>query len=266
MKPRLRHRRLFLTLVAIAVGVTWGKQASHAQSITSSKLNLDTAISRALESDPQIRAAHIASSISKEKVSEARTGWQPTIQFRQTAVNSNNPVFVFGSLLEQGRFTASNFALDSLNHPDPLTNLRTSVGIKATLFDQFQTRSRVTRANIERKRNDLRIDMTSQRLRFDVIRVFYGAILADELLNVTDAAVASAKQNKRMTGDFVEVGLVPQSDSLVANVELAAVEHRDAARVAERVRANDDGFTPGQGHGARGSRTRAATARRRPTR
>ena len=48
--------------------------------------------------------------------------------------------------------------------------------------------------------------------------------------------------------------------------ELAAVHDRDPAGVAERVRANDDGFTPGQGHGARGSRTTAASARRPPTR
>jgi len=34
-----------------------------------------------------------------------------------------HPVYAFGSLLNQGRFTAADFAVNSLNHPDPITKL-----------------------------------------------------------------------------------------------------------------------------------------------
>jgi hypothetical protein len=41
----------------------------------------------------------------------------------ETVQRGNRPVFVFGSLLSQRRFTAANFALPALNHPDPITSL-----------------------------------------------------------------------------------------------------------------------------------------------
>ena len=223
-RTKIYTRLLVFVSGAFLFLVTQGTALS--QTTATSELDLETAVSRALESDPQIRGVQTESKIAVEKENEARSGWKPTVQFNQTFVRSNNPVFVFGSLLEQGRFTPANFAIDSLNHPDGLNNFRTSVGFKAPLFDQFQTRFRVSRANIARKRIDSRIELASQQLRFEVIKTFYGAILADELLKAADAAVVSARANTRKTGDFVAVGLVAISDSLVANVELASVEQQ----------------------------------------
>ena len=40
----------------------------------------------------------------------------------ETWQRGNQPVFVFGSLLNQRRFTAADFALDALNHPDAIDN------------------------------------------------------------------------------------------------------------------------------------------------
>ena len=211
------------TIVAVAV---FSSHQLRAQGGPPEKIDLDTAVSRALANDPQVRTSQIETRIAQARVEEAKAGWLPTVQFNQNVTHSNNPVFVFGSLLEQGRFTASNFAVESLNHPDGLTNFRTSIGVRAPLFDQFQFRSRINRAGLDHKRAELRIDMASQRLRFDVIRTFYGSILADELLRATDAAVLSAKANSRKTNDYVEVGLVTISDGLVANVELASVEQQ----------------------------------------
>ena len=221
--PQFRLLFALATIVAIAA---FNSHQLRAQGDPPEKLDLGTAVSRALENDPQIRGSQIETRIAQARIDEAKTGWLPTVQFNQNVTHSNNPVFVFGSLLEQGRFRASNFALESLNHPDGLTNFRTSVGVRAPLFDQFQTRSRINRADLDHQRAELRIDMASQRLRFDVIRTFYGSILADELLRATEAAVLSAKANSRKTNDYVEVGLVTISDALVANVELASVEQQ----------------------------------------
>lgn len=208
-----------ILLLALASGVA-------AQRDNSGRLDLRTAVSLALENDPQLKAAQTETKIAELKISEAKTGRQPTIQFNQSFTRSNNPVFVFGTLLEQGRFTSMNFALDSLNHPNGSSNLRSSVTVSAPLFDQWQTRTRISRAEIEKRRSQLRTDMTGQRLRFDVLRTFYGTILANELLKATDGALRSAKENSRKTRDFVYVGMVPESDSLVADVELANVEQQ----------------------------------------
>jgi len=221
----LRVQALFSVLLAAVLSLILTSTAA-AQDILSPKLDLDSAVSRALESDPRLRATQTQSKIAGERIKEARTHWQPTVEFDQSFTRSNNPVFVFSSLLEQGRFTASNFSLNSLNKPDGLNNFRTSVSVRAPIFDQRQSHSQIARGKIDQNRADLQIEEVSQKLKFDVITTYFGAILADELLKATDAAVRSAKENSRKTQDFVYVGMVAESDSLVANVELANVEQQ----------------------------------------
>lgn len=197
-----------------------------AQSIFPVRLDLDTAVQRALENDPAIKARRSATEIAEARTVEAKSAWRPSIQLSQSFARSNNPVFVFGSLLEQGRFAASNFALDTLNNPNGLNNFRSVINIRAPIFDQWQRKSRTTRAEIERKRSEYQMEAVSQGLRFEVIRSYYGAVLADELFKATDAAVRSAKENSRNTRNMVEVGMVAESDSLVADVELASMQQQ----------------------------------------
>ena len=222
--PEVSHGGRSLFAAAVALLLFAGVAA--AQSVFPPKLDLEAAVAKALESDPQIRASKTAEQIADARTREARTGRLPTVQFSQSFTRSNNPVFVFGSLLEQGRFAATNFDLNALNHPDGLNNFRSAVSIRAPIFDGWQTRTRVDRAKIGVTRAGLETEAVSQKLRFDVIRSFYGAILADELLKATNASVRSAKENSRNTKNFVDVGMVAESDSLVANVELANVEQQ----------------------------------------
>jgi outer membrane protein TolC len=220
-----KNPALFLFFATAVLSVLLEGTAA-AQKMFSPKLDLESAVSKAIESDPEIRSSQTLSKISKERIREARTGWGPTVQISQSFTRSNNPAFVFSSLLEQGRFTGANFSSNSLNQPDPLNNFRTSVSVRMPVFDQWQARSRSNRSTIEQHRAELQVEAVSQKVRFNVIKTYCGAILADELLKATDAAVRSAKENSRKTQDFVEVGMVAESDSLVASVELADVEQQ----------------------------------------
>jgi outer membrane protein TolC len=195
--------------------------AVSAQSAFPARLTLERAVEKALENNPQTKLSESKVELAGLKIEEARTGTQPHVQFTQSVVRSNNPVFVFGSLLEQARFTASHFALDSLNKPDGLFNFRSTVGAEMPLFDQRQTRARVDQADIEKRRAELQAEGVRQRLRFEVIRTFYGAILASELVKVSETAVRSADANKVKAKDMSDVGMTTDADYLAAQVERA---------------------------------------------
>ena len=184
-------------------------------------LTLDAAVEQALAKNPQTKISESGIRTANLKLTEARTGKWPSLQFSQSVVRSNNPVFVFGSLLEQGRFTASNFALNSLNNPSSLTNLRSLVSGQMPLFDQRQTSSRVAMAKTETKQADLQAESVRQQLRFDVIRTYYGAVLGQERSKVSDEAVRSADANTKKTRDLADVGMTTEADYLAAEVELA---------------------------------------------
>lgn len=222
-----RKIRVILSSLGTAVVSLLVAGTAVAQGMFSSKLDLESAVFRAMENDPEIRASQALTKAASERIGEARSHLLPTLQLNQTFVRSNNPVFAFGSLLEQGRFTASNFSLNSLNEPNGLNNFRSSVSVRAPILDQRQSRSQIQRAKIERTRADLHNEGVSQKVRFDVITTYFAAVLADELLKATIASVRSARENARKTKDFVDVGMVAESDSLVANVELANVEQQN---------------------------------------
>ncbi|MBK9767973.1 MAG: TolC family protein [Chloracidobacterium sp.] len=145
----------------------------------------------------------------------------PFVQFSQSAIRSNNPVFVFGSLLEQGRFGAANFQVDLLNHPNGIFNFRSLVGAQMPIFDQYQIRSRVRQAVAAKSQAELQTEAIRQKLRFDVINTYYGAVLGTEMIKVRSEAIRSAEANRKKTKDMVDVGMTTEADLLAAEVELA---------------------------------------------
>lgn len=218
------HFRVLLRLTALpALFFFCAIYGVSAQSIFPSPLNLEEAVEKALENNPQTKLSESKLKLADLKIKEAKTGMRPYADFTQSVTRSNNPVYVFSSRLEQGRFTTANFAPDSLNNPKGLFNFRSVVGFRMPLFDQRQTRARVDQADLGKYQTELQAEGVRQRLRFDVIRTFYGAILSKELLKVGDEAVKSAEANKKKAQDMREVGMVTNADYLKANVERAKV-------------------------------------------
>jgi len=159
--------------------------------------------------------------LADAQLQEARTGRWPSLQAAETFISSNNPVFVFGTLLEQGRFGPENFAIDSLNHPNAINNFRSALTLRLPLFDQRQTETRTAQARIAQQEADQQTEMAAQQLRFAVIRTFYGLLLAQARLEVSDEAVKSAEADVKRARDIFESGLVVQSDLLAAQVQLS---------------------------------------------
>jgi outer membrane protein len=213
---------LILTGLLFSIAFSFEIKAQNGgSSLFPPKLDLETAVEKALENNPQTKIADSRIKQAEAKTAEAKTGKQPFAAFSQSVVRSNNPVFVFGSLLEQGRFTSSNFALDLLNHPNGLFNFRTQFSVQKPLFDQKQTRSKITQAEAAKKQTEFQAEAIRQQLRFNVIESYYSQILAREMLTVNREAVKSAEANCKKTKDMVEVGMTTDADFLAADVEFA---------------------------------------------
>jgi outer membrane protein TolC len=155
------------------------------------------------------------------------------LQVSENFTRSNNPVFVFGSLLEQARFSQQNFQLSALNNPDPLSNFRTAISLRQTLFDQLQTYTRVTQARLGQQQADLQKAMVEQQVRFEVIRSYYGVLVAHARKGVAEEAVKMAESVVKWTRDRFQNGLVVQSDLLAAEVQLAEFRQQQIDAVGD---------------------------------
>ncbi len=185
------------------------------------RLNLPRAVELALKNNPRVKAALSGREMVDAQLREAQGGRWPLLQFSETFTRSNNPVFVFGSLLEQSRFGPQNFDIGSLNNPDPLNNFRTAMNLKWPVFDQLQSSTRVSQARIGQDQAEMRKESVSQQVRFEVIRAYYGVLVSLERKEVAEESVKMAESERKRIEDLFQSGLVVQSDLLSAQVQEA---------------------------------------------
>ncbi len=197
------------------------ERALSTQSTISDGLTLPLAVDIALKTNPLMRATASGRGLADAQLTEAKAGRYPLLQVSENFARSNNPVFVFGSLLEQGKFTAQNFDLRSLNNPDSLSNFRTALTFRQPVLDQRQTTTRIARAEFTQQQADTHTSQAQQQLRFEVLRTFYGVLLAYAHKEVADEAVKLAEADVKRTRDRVETGLAVVSDQLSSEVQLA---------------------------------------------
>lgn len=195
--------------------------APMAVSGSAQSLSLAEAVEIALDQNPLTRVSAAGRQLADAQLNIARAGRFPILQASESVTTSNNPVFVFGSLLEQGRFGANNFLLNSLNNPDALTNFRAGLSVRVPLFDQRQTATRIDVAKLGQQQADQQTELVAQQIRFQVLKSYYGVLLAQSRVVVADEAIEGATADLKRIKDKFETGLVVRSDLLAAEVQLS---------------------------------------------
>ena len=190
-------------------------------STSSGDLTLVDAVEIALRRNPLTRATSAGTQLADAELSEAHSRRLPVLVAAANFTRSNNPVFVFGSLLEQGRFGPDNFRIDSLNQPGAINNFRSALTLRFPVFDQRETQTRIATARIQQQQADQQTNLVEQQIRFEVIKSYYGLLLAREKLKVAEDAVRTAEADVKRARDLVETGVVVQSDLLAARVQLS---------------------------------------------
>src|SRR5687767_3536818 len=151
-------------------------------------LTLADAMRRARTETPAARALAAASDAALARVRQARAGYLPRIDVSETVQRGNQPVFVFGSLLSQQRFAAANFAIDALNRPAPVTNVRTGVAVDQPVFDAGLTRLAVESAEIGRDLVAANRLGAQQDLALGAAQAFVRVLQLDAAVRATHAA------------------------------------------------------------------------------
>lgn len=219
------HGKLAFVPLALFLSVAGSSAASSNPSRTSAPeaLTPERAVALALENHPTLEAAERQIDAARAEGEIARSGWLPRIDLSEDWTRSTNPTFVFASKLGQERFSESDFAVDSLNRPDPLTNAATRVALRQNVWDAGRTRlgGRAASAGVEAATASLR--RARDQVAFGALRAFWGAALAEEMLDVTRVAEKAASGNLEMARARADEGLAIPSDRMQAEVRLAEV-------------------------------------------
>jgi outer membrane protein len=200
-------------------GTLWDVRLSSASE--PNQLSLAQAVEIALRRNPLAVGSRLGRGLANSHMAEAKGSRLPILQLTQTTIRSNNPIFVFGSLLEQSRFKPLNFDPQFLNNPSSFTNVRSAMTFRMPLFDQKQSATRIVQAEIGQQDADSQVQLIEQSLRFQVLQAYFGVLVAQAQLEVAEEAVKSGLAEVKRIGDLVEAGTVVRSDLLSAQVQLA---------------------------------------------
>jgi len=181
-------------------------------------LTLRDAVAEALAKAPQASAAKARGDAARARLAEARALWLPRVDVTETAARSDDPVFVFSALLQQGRFGEDVSTVKSF---------RAGLNVRYTIFDQLRRLEANAMARNDVAQADAGYDEARQRLRLEALSRFYGVALAEAKRGVAAGAVRAAEAQAKAIRDKFEQGLVVESDFLATGVQLAEFRQQE---------------------------------------
>ncbi len=198
-------------------------------------LTLAEAIARARARNPDAGSSAAAEREAAERVAQARAGYWPRVDVAESWQRGNQPVFVFGVLLAQGRFEAQNFALAALNHPDAVDNFRSAVSVEQTLFDGT-TRAQVTAAGIGHEMAAASRLLVDHDLAMAVTEAYGRVLVASSARRSADAAAETARADRELAANRRDAEVVTDADVLQLDVHVSRTrEQQIRAMSDERV-------------------------------
>lgn len=206
--------------------------------LAAQQLSLAEALRRAERDAYPARIARAEAAAREGEAALALRGLLPSFRAEGGYVRTTDPLGAFGATLRQRTVTADAFAPSRLNSPEAIGNVGTALVIEQPIFSadalfgrRAALRGRAAAQAAERwERNGAQLD---------VVRAYYGAVLAAEEVAALDSAARAAHAHQRVAESLHRNGLATRSDALLAAVRAGQVDARlIAARGAARLAGN----------------------------
>ena len=208
-----------ILLLLVAIGVP-------SPAIAQTRLTLTEAIARARSNNLDVRALAGAEREAGARVSQVRGSYLPKVDLVESWQRSDQPVFVFSSLLAQRQFTAANFAIDTLNHPLATNNFRTAVTLDQPIYSP-STAASLRTARLGHAIAGKQRVVLNQTLAVDVADAYGRVLVAMAAKQAAAAAVAAATADREVAGNRRDAGRATDSDVLQVDVYLARVREQE---------------------------------------
>lgn len=188
-------------------------------------LSLDQLIEKALEDNHQILIAAQQINQAEGAFRQTDAAFLPQIYLTHTATNTNTPLMAFGSKLNQAKITAADFAPESLNNPDGVTNFNTAIELAQPIFNRTAQLNR-TAAKMAIDLNETQLSETRAYLIFQLEEIFMQLQLTYEKVRTTEKTLEWLNAIEEQTKDFYEEGIIHLADLLEVSYRKNQVENQ----------------------------------------
>ncbi len=169
----------------------------------------------ALLNSPDNRIALQRINMAGAAVERAKVGYYPSVDISALYGQTNNPMYSFGNILNQGNFTPS---ID-FNDPGRTDDLNLRAGVEYRLYNGGRDQAGVEAADAGLARSHAEREVVHSRLAFEVVRSFQGIIQAQKLLEARTVSIAAIQASLEVARARFQAGDLLKADLLNLEVQ-----------------------------------------------
>jgi len=209
---------------------------------------LERALEQALKGNPDARMAQQRITAAKAELEQANAAYWPRLQFQSSYTRTDNPMMVFGSILNQRAYPSAGLNFNDVPDIDDV-NARGLVTVPLYAGGKNKAGRAAARANTEAAKLD--DEAARNALGFEVARAFHTVLKTRQFIRAAEAAVSSFDHSLGVARKRLEGGALLKSDALDIEVRLAQaredlVRARNAHALAKRSLRNLLGIEEGE--------------------
>ncbi len=186
-------------------------------------LTLPQAVDMALKGNDQLLAGQQEVAAKETAIGIARSNLLPHIKVKERYMRTNNPTYGFMAKLNQQRFTGQDFALPSLNSPDPINDFQTSIGLTMPIFapraylglNMSKIASQAAGRDLQRRKETVAMRVVTRYLQAKTARAY---------IKVARQGVKDAEEHLRLARARYKNNLGLYSDILRATTAVKNME------------------------------------------
>jgi len=185
-----------------------------------SQTDLET---KASDNNLQVKMAKKEAELAKAELLGTRAMYLPNVNASYTFSNTNNPLYAFGSKLNQARITMMDFNPDQLNNPKSISNFATKIEVQQPIINMdavYQKKAgqvKVDALNIKTER-------TKEYVQFELKKAYMMLQLAYKMQETLENAKQTTFANKKVIDNYYKNGLIQKSEVLYMDVRISEIE------------------------------------------
>ncbi|MDP1993446.1 MAG: TolC family protein [Syntrophales bacterium] len=184
------------------------------------RLTLPEAVKAALENNHELKALKNSHAAKQADIGIARSYLLPKISLEERYLRTVNPTYAFMTKLNQQRIELSDFAPDSLNHPDAVNDFQTSVSFEQPLFVRKATVG-LEMSKMEVEASEETLQRKKEEIAFKVVQTYLMVSTAGGYVKVAEKALEDTREHQRLADVRYKAGLGLYSDVLRASTAAA---------------------------------------------
>lgn len=190
--------------------------------ISISKTELEQKI---LDNNFQIKMAQKEAELADAELLGTRAMYLPNINASYTFSNTNNPLYAFGSKLNQERITMTDFNPDNLNSPKSISNFATKLEIQQPIINMdavYQKKAGQIKSEVLK----IKTERTKEYVQFELKKAYMTLQMAYKMVETLENARTTTLANKKVIDNYYKNGIIQKSEVLYMDVRLKEIENQ----------------------------------------